>query len=205
MKKKKEIKSIQFTSGCPNGCEYCYEPRIIKCLSPEIPDDKEIDILDMNFLCNPFHLDILKSLPKKKYNLVCGIDHRRLTPEICDLLKQKGFQKIRWAWDYSYGDQKKHQKIYRMLKKSGYKNYQLMVFVLINWKIPYDHCIKKLDNLKVWNVEISDCCFDGGYKLVLNNCYKFKYYWTIEQIKKFRKLSRKHNQLVNFGGIDPEY
>ena len=61
----------------------------------------------------------------------------------------------------------------------------------------------KLDTLKIWNVEISDCCWDGGYKVALHGGCKL--YWTLEQIKRFRRESRKHNQMVNFDGIDPEY
>jgi len=36
-----------------------------------------------------------------------------------------------------------------------------MVFLLCNWKIPYSECLKKLDLLKVWNVQVCDCYFDN--------------------------------------------
>ena len=192
------MKHIQFTSGCPNGCPYCYEPQVIKAYNPTIPDDKTVQILDMNFLANPKAREILKSLPKKHWELICGLDHRLLDQETCNLFKNKGFIKIRWAWDYSFNDQKKHRKILLMLLKAGYRAEDLSVFILVNWKIPYIDCVKKLDLLKVWGVKVNDCCFDGGYKIAKPQ------YWDIDQIKRFRKMSRKHNQLVRFK-IDPEY
>ena len=189
---------IKFTDGCPNDCKFCYEPRKIKTYDPNIPNDKEIKILDMNFLANPNAKRILLELPKKKYEMICGFDYRLLTQEVCDLLKQKGFIKVRWAWDYNFGQQRIHSKVWRMFKKAGYKSEDLSVFILVNWKIPYIDCVKKLDLLKVWNVKVNDCCFDGGYRIAKPK------YWDIDQIKRFRKMCRKHNQIVNFK-IDPEF
>lgn len=192
------MKKIQFTSGCPNNCHYCKEPFTMKYYEPEIPEDQNIQILDMNFLANPNALKILKTLPiRNSYELICGIDFRRLTPEICKWLKKRRFIKIRWAWDYGFSQQKKHQKVWKMFKKAGYRSEELSVFILVNWKIPYVECVKKLDLLKVWNVKVNDCCWDGGYKIAK------PVYWTPEQIKKFRRMCRKHNQMVNFK-IDPE-
>ena len=152
----------------------------------------------MNFLANPKARDILKTIPKRRYEFVCGIDFRRLDQEICNLMKQKGFIKVIWAWDFSFvSGQKKHQKVWRMFKKAGYKSEELSVFVLVNWKIPYVDCCRKLDLLKIWNVKVNDCCWDGGYKLAK------PVYWTPEQIKRFRRACRKHNQMVRFK-IDPE-
>lgn len=196
--KHKDISKIQFTSGCPVQCEYCYEPKELKFYEPNIPDEKYIQILDMNFLANPKANQILKSLKRKKYELVCGLDFRRLTQDLANLMYERGFVKIRWAWDYNFGQQKIHQKTWKMLLKAGYKSEQLSVFIIVNWKIPYVDCCKKLDLLKVWNVKVNDCCYDGGYKLAK------PIYWTPEQIKKFRAKCRKHNQLVLFK-IDPEF
>ena len=194
------MKQIQFTSGCPNGCIYCYEPIEIKTYDPLVPLNEELQILDMNFLANPNHISLLKKLQfnKKKKEFVCGVDFRLLTQEICDLMKKAHFHKVRWAWDYSFNSQKKHNKVWKMFKKAGFKSEELSVFILVNWKIPYIDCCKKLDLLKVWNVKVNDCCYDGGYKITKPK------YWTIDQIKKFRKMCRKHNQLVRFK-IDPEY
>jgi hypothetical protein len=85
-----------------------------------------------------------------------------------------------------------------MFKRAGYRSEDLSVFMIVNWKIPITECEKKLDLLKVWNVKVCDCCYDGGYKLAK------PMFWTPEQIKRFRAKCRKHNQLVRFK-IDPEY
>lgn len=196
-KKMERMRQIQFTSGCPNACQYCYEPKEMRYYDPEIPDDPEIQILDMNFLANPKAIQILESMPKRKYELICGVDFRRLTTDICILMKQKGFIRVRWAWDYGFSQQKKHQRVWKMFSKAGFRSEELSVFILVNWKIPYVDCVKKLDLLKVWNVKVNDCCWDGGYKQAK------PVYWTPEQIKKFRSMCRKHNQLVRFK-IDPE-
>ena len=191
------MKKIQFTKGCPNQCSYCYETAEMEYFNPDIPKDNQIRILDMNFLSNPNLYWIFDKLPKREYELVCGIDYRRLNQTIANKLKEKNFIKIRWAWDYSFCEQKKHYKVWRMLKKAGYRSKDLSVFVLVNWKIPYSDCVKKLDLLKVWNVKVNDCCFDGGYKRAKPK------YWDIQDIKRFRRMCRKHNQMVLFK-IDPE-
>lgn len=195
------IQKIKFTDGCPNGCLYCYEPKVEpKYYYPNWDKSSKdlIQILDMNFLSNPQALIILKALPKAKYEFVCGIDYRILTQEIADLMKEKGFIKVRWAWDYNFSLQKKQQKTWKMFRKAGYRNESLSVFMIVNWKIPFIECCMKLDLLKVWNVKVNDCCYNGGYKIAK------PIYWTPEQIKKFRLMCRKHNQMILFK-IDPQY
>ena len=191
---------IKLTDGCPNGCQYCYEPKIPTKYYP-MPEikEKEIQILDMNFLSNPEWEKHAIELHGKGCitELVCGIDYRLLEQEKANILFNSGFIKVRWAWDYTFADQKKHQRVWRMLTKAGYKSETLSCFILVNWKIPYVDCCKKLDLLKVWNVKVNDCCYNGGYKLAK------PIYWTPEQIKKYRSMCRKHNQLVGFK-IDPE-
>ncbi len=84
-----------------------------------------------------------------------------------------------------------------MLIKAGYKRNEISLFMIVNWKIPYKECLRKLDLMKVWNVKVCDCCYDGGYK------YATPTFWTQEQLTKIRRVCRKHNQLVLFG-IDPQ-
>ena len=83
------------------------------------------------------------------------------------------------------------------LVKAGYKRHDISLFMIVNWRIPYQECLRKLDLMKVWNVKVCDCCYDGGYK------YATPTYWTGKQLEKFRRICRKHNQLVLFG-IDPQ-
>lgn len=194
------MKQIQFTKGCPNDCSYCYEPKEMEYYDPEIPMNEEVQILDMNFLVNPDFRGHTESLWANgcKTELICGVDYRLLTQDIANLLYHMKFIKLRWAWDYNFGQQRKQKEVMEMFVKAGFKPKELSIFILVNWKIPFVDCVKKLDLLKVWNVKVNDCCWDGGYKIA-----KAKY-WTPEQIKKFRSMCRKHNQIVLFK-IDPEF
>ena len=159
----------------------------------------------MNILCKPESLDIIKKLGNIKvnnkvvyYELICGIDYRFLTLDIAIALKQSRFRKLRLAWDWFYKDQVKIKDSLCLLFKAGYSPKDIMIFMICNWKIPYDECCKKLDLCKIWNVQVADCYFDN--QLAPNIIPEF---WTAIEIKKFRSKCRKHNQLVNFG-IDPE-
>ena len=160
--------------------------------------------MDMNLLCKKNALNILKVLPEKVngkviyYELICGIDYRFLTSEIAEVLKYKRFRKIRLAWDWGYKDQYKVKEAIDILLKVGYQPREIMVFMISNWKIPFDECCAKLDLLKVWGVEVADCWFDNqrSPNIIPIN-------WSDQQIKGFRKKCRKHNQLV-FNRFDPE-
>ena len=204
------MKQMKFTDGCPNQCKYCYEPKEMKYYDPEIPMDQPFQILDMNLLANPNASNIIAQcgLNKHPKELICGVDYRLLTQDKCNWLKRNKFIKMRWAWDYSFSSQKTHSKVWKMFKKAGYRSEELSVFVLVNWKIPFKECVNKLDLLKVWNVKVNDCCFDGGYpksEIDFNNNPRFnnKRFWKYPEIKEFRRKSRKHNQMVRFK-IDPE-
>jgi hypothetical protein len=62
---------------------------------------------------------------------------------------------------------------------------------------PYSECLKKLDLLKVWNVQVCDCYFDNQIRNIP------PIYWSKNDIDDFNRRCRKHNQLVNFR-MDPE-
>ncbi len=197
---------IRLSEGCPNNCPFCYEPQEYRVFP--IPDivRNSVKIMDMNLLCKPEALDILKELAIKKvndknvyYELICGIDYRYLTMEMAYWLKKGHHRKIRLAWDFGFGLQYKIKDTIEMLKMVGYNPKQLMVFMICNWKIKYKTNLQKLDLLKVWNVQVADCYYDNQ---VSPNIVPI--YWTKEEIKSFRKKCRKHNQLVNFK-CDPEY
>ena len=201
---------IRISEGCPNGCEYCRETKEcgkepIYLPIPEIIRNK-VKIMDMNLIYKPKALKIIKELGQKKvggkvveYELICGIDWRYLTQEISDSLKQNRFKNIRLAWDYGFYLQMKIKDAIEKLKKAEYKAKEISVFIVCNWKISYEECLRKLDLLKVWNVKVNDCWFDNQLSPNIKPIY-----WTKEQIKDFRRKCRKHNQLVIFG-IDPEY
>jgi hypothetical protein len=196
---------IRITEGCPHHCPYCYEPSEIKIFGiPEIVRN-DVKIMDMNLLCKPESLEIIKELGEKRvnnkviyYELICGIDFRFLTDEIAQALKESRFDNIRIAWDWMYADQRRIKEAIYKLLKVGYKSKDLMIFMICNWKIPFEELMKKLNLCKYWNVKVADCYFDGQ---VMPNVEPV--FWTAEQIKTFRHEVRKHNQFVLFG-IDPE-
>ena len=196
---------IRITEGCPHNCPFCYEPMEQKVF--EIPKIVRnlVKIMDMNLLCKKEATKIIEELGKKRvdgklvrYELICGIDHRFLTQPIAYALKENRFQNIRLAWDWTYGRQLNIKVAIDKLLIVGYKPNDLMVFMICNWRIPYEENCKKLDLLKVWNVKACDCYFDGQVSPKI-----IPIHWSVSEIHDFRKKVRKHNQLVNFK-MDPE-
>jgi len=196
---------IRITEGCIHDCPYCYEPTELRIFGIPNLERNIVEIMDMNLLCKPEALEIIRELGSKKvngkvvrYNLMCGIDHRFLTQEIAVALKQSRFTKIRLAWDWYYTDQRLIRKAILLLILAGYIPNDLMVFMICNWKIPYSENCLKLDLCKVWNVQVADCYFDGQVFPHVTSRF-----WSESENRSFRKRVRKHNQLVNFK-IDPE-
>lgn len=195
---------IELHRGCPWGHEYCYEPKINEDF-PIPPIVKSyVEILDMNLLARKDCLSIIRELRvmrvNKKivtYEAVCGFDFRLLTQEIADELKKAHFVRPRIAWDGSFSDQYKIKDALQILFRAGFKPKETSLFMIVNWRIPFKECLRKLDLMKVWNVKVCDCCYDGGYK------YATPIFWTRDQLIKIRRICRKHNQLVLFG-IDPQ-
>lgn len=196
---------IRITEGCPHNCPYCYEPQEYKIFGiPDIVRNK-VKIMDMNILCKPEALQIIKNLGNLRVNgkviefeFICGIDYRFLTPEIAEAMKASRFKIVRIAWDWFYKDQYKLRQAIKMLNKAGYIPEAIMIFMICNWKIPYSECCKKLDLCKIWNVKVADCYFDNQISPNI-----MPIHWTEEEIRKFRHKVRKHNQLARFK-YDPE-
>jgi hypothetical protein len=195
---------IRITEGCPNNCPQCYEPTEIKVFEiPEIVRNK-VSISDMNLLCKPEALSIIEDLGSRRvknkvveYELICGIDHRFLTQEIADALYRNRFRRMRLGWDGPYSDQIRIKKAIGMLLKAGYKRYDIMVFMVCNYRTSFEECLLKMDLCKVWNVKIADCYFDGQVMP-----HVIPIFWSGPEIQEFRAKTRRHNHLVNFG-IDP--
>jgi hypothetical protein len=196
---------IRITEGCVNNCPQCYEPTELKIFGiPEIVRNK-VSISDMNLLCKPEALSLIVELGNRRvngkvveYELICGIDHRFLTQEIANALYANRFRRIRLAWDGPFKDQKRIKKAVELLLKAGYKNHDIRVFMVTNYRIPIAECLQKLDLLKIWRVQAVDCYFDGQVMP-----HVIPMFWTGSEIKEFRHKVRKHNMMVNFG-IDPE-
>jgi hypothetical protein len=200
---------IRLTEGCPNLCPWCAEGMIngskpVYFKIPKIVRNTVI-IYDMNLIYKPKALQIIKELgkirvdgKKVKYHLWCGIDYRFLTLELAVALKENNFINPRIAWDTEFFKQKLIRKSIETLTKAGYKNYQISVFILSNYKISYLENIQKLDLLKIWGVNVADCWFDNQLSPNIKPIY-----WTKKEIKDYRHKCRKHNLLIKFK-IDPE-
>lgn len=200
---------IRLSEGCPNGCPFCREgienPELKVFEIPEIVRN-EVKIMDMNLLCHPEALDIIKKLGfwrvgghKVHYECVCGIDYRFLNNELANALKKSRFKSLRIAWDFGFGLQIKIKDALGCLYKAGYSPRDITIFVICNWRIPYEENLLKMELCKVWNVKMADCYFDNQLSPDIKPIH-----WSEEQIRDFRVRVRKHNQLVNFK-IDPEF
>ncbi len=199
---------IRLSEGCPHRCQWCYEWKEVGdnwqiFPIPEIVR-RDVRITDMNLLAKPESIDLIKQFKDLRVDgkvvypwLVCGIDYRFLTPEIAQALKDSRFVNIHIAWDWRYSDQKKIKKAIDCLRKVGYKD--ISIFMICNHTaVSYKENSKKLDICKYWNVKVNDCWFDNQ---VSPNIIPIG--WQYFDIVNFRKMVRKHNQIVNFG-IDPE-
>lgn len=195
---------IELHRGCPHQHEYCYEPKINEDFPIPQLVKNYVEILDMNLLARKDCLEVIRELGcikvnKKhvKYEAVCGFDFRFLNFEIAQALREASFIKPRLAWDGPLLDQYDICHSVETLERAGYRPRDLSMFMIVNWRIPYRECLRKLDLLKVWNIKVCDCCYDGGYR------HATPIFWSGAQIEKFRRICRKHNQLILFR-IDPQ-
>ena len=166
----------------------------------------KVGIIDMNLLCKPEALDILRVLPVNngkiiEYEFICGIDHRFLTKEIAVELKKHHMKRIRIAWDWFLKDQFKILDCLKVLYSVGFTSKNIIIFMICNHpSVSYDECMKKLDLCKVWNVQVADCYYDNQIDIIK----KFvPIGWTTKQAHDFRRRCRVHNLIVK-RGIYPE-
>jgi hypothetical protein len=201
---------IRISEGCPNKCVYCRESW--ECgtepIYLEIPEivRNEVKILDMNLTAKPKAIEIINDLGSRRvnnkvihYELLCGVDYRYSTQLMANALHDNRFKNIRLAWDYGFKQQRIFKKIIGYYIKAGYEPRDIMIFMICNWRTPYEENLMKLDLAKIWGVQVSDCYFDNQVSPNIKPIH-----WTGLQIKDFRKKCRKHNQMVNYR-IDPEY
>jgi len=199
-----ERQRIELHRGCPRGHEYCYEPKIHEDFPIPFLEKNYVEILDMNMLARKGVLALIRELGERKvdgkvihYEAVCGFDFGFLTQEIADALRQARFVKPRLAWDGPFEEQYQIKDAIKKLLKAGYRAKETSLFMIVNWKISYEVCLRKLELMKVWNVKVCDCCYDGGYR------FATPAYWTAIQLRDIRRRCRRHNLMVNFG-IDPQ-
>ena len=198
---------IRISDGCPTNCPFCYCPTELKYYGIPKIIRNDVHILDFNLLAQPNLKEVLTELTKikvnnKKINLYAkgGFDKYFVTKDIAELIKKANFKEIILAWNWNY----KTEFIplfdaIDLFLKAGYKRKQIAVYIICNWKLSYNECIKKLDVLKVWNVKCFDCYYDNQ---TFPNVQPV--YWTYNELKSFRVKCRTHNQLIIFNGYDPE-
>lgn len=212
---KRGVQHIEVNRGCKRQCEFCYSDPNYKTF--DIPEIKSnfVQIVGEGFLYDPDIAAKIEEMGRAKFNnkvvyygISQGIDFRLLTPDMALLLsknrfgvinnKGKWYKGMRFAWDLGMEFENLAKATVIMLEMAGYKRDKMMVFVLTNWKIPYDVCVQKLEKLKEWGIKIDDCTWDTTKRVLM------PMHWTKEELKDFRRQARKHNQIINFRGYDPE-
>ena len=208
-----DMQKIRLSEGCPHDCPFCHEPTKEELYFDELDKIKTNKVIfsDMNFLSKKDEaIEIIETLGYIKvnnknvyYEFECGVDYRFLTQEIANALFKSRFgnfnkdgvwkRDIKIAWDWHLDQQYKIKDAVDMLIKAGYKPKEISVFMIVNWIIPLWECDLKLDLLKIWNVIVNDCCYDGGYKIAIAKD------WTEKELKYFRHKCAIHNQAVLFG------
>lgn len=193
------IHRFETVRGCPNMCPFCYEPKDRTIFDIPSPLADHGELLNMNTLYHPDPVTHIRELGNtfKTLEAVCGFDYRLMTQEIAATIYEAGFIKVRLAWDWHLKEQYKLKTAFQALKKAGYKVHKLYCFMLTNWQVPLEVCNFKLDLLKVWNVKVCDCCYNGGYGQAVPE------YWTPQEIKDFRRRCKAHNLILRHG-IYPE-
>lgn len=213
---KKGVQWIEINRGCRRQCAFCYaDPNYKTFKIPKIISNR-VQIIGEGILYDKDIDKKIRELGRKRvndkvvyYGLSQGIDFRLLSGRTIKFLSKNRFgiinnkgnwyKGIRFAWDlWGKNHEKLTEETIKRLSENGYQRRLNQVFVLTNWKISYEKCLYKLNKLKEWGVKIDDCTWDTTKK------EKLPLYWTKEQLIDFRRKSRKHNQLVLFGGFDPE-
>jgi len=144
------------TRGCIRNCPFCVVPesegyiRVVGDIY-DVWDGKsrEITLMDNNILALPEHFKLIAAQVIAE-GLYCdfnqGLDHRILTPEICDLLvKIKHRVKYRFAFDDERYEGSVRKAI-RMLDKAGLRFNTWYIFV--DAEMGVDSALRRIDMLK---------------------------------------------------------
>ena len=209
----KGVQWIELNRGCPRGCPFCYaDPNYKVFPVPEIKSNF-VKIICEGLLYDKKIKEKIKDLGEKKVNNkvvyygLGSLDYRMMDGELYNLMsknriglinnKGKWYKGIRIAWDWGKEQEKGIHDSIEKFVEVGYIRKKIIVFILTNWKIDIDTCIYKLDKLTEWGVRVDDCTYNTTKKSFI------PLHWKERDYRCFRKMCRKHNQLISFG-VDPE-
>lgn len=143
------------TRGCIRHCPFCIVPekegrfRVVGDLY-DLWDgkSKDITILDNNILADPKHFAYVckqSIYPKIRLDFNQGLDHRLLTPEICNLLTKIRHKEYRFAWDFP-GGVDAVEKALDMLREAGIK--RSMWYILVGFNTAFKEDLMRLNFLR---------------------------------------------------------
>ncbi len=214
---------IHTSRGCIRQCGFCgtykIEPHWIckKSLKEEIeaePDKKKIIFYDNNLLANENIEDILNELielkKEKKITYVesqSGFDGRilRKKPYLAKMLKEAGFKNPKIAWDHSINEWPLIEEQKNLLIDAGFPPKEISIFMIYNYKLPYEEMEEKRIKCAEWGVQITDCRYrpldaeDDNYSSYKREQGPEDYHihkesgWTDKKVRKFRRNIRRHN------------
>lgn len=208
---------INASRGCNRKCNFCgtYKTEPEWTYKKSIKDEvikKKVVFYDNNLLANPYIVDILHELidlrQQRKINYVesqSGFDRRILLkkPILGELLYKAGFKNPKIAWDDGLKNSESVKKSINILTNGGFKKNNIGVFMLYNYNLPFKELEQKRIKLAEYGVQIMDSrykpinCTSDNYNPYKKHQEPGEYYihpkWTDEEIRLFRKNSRRHN------------
>lgn len=215
---------IHASRGCPRHCEFCgtwkIEPQFTYLSSVRsLISKRKIVFYDNNFLMNPNIHDILRELGELKSEgkiLWCeaqsGLDGRILIsrPQLALGLRKAGFRYPRIAWDWDFGQHEAIKKQLEILVNAGYPKKEIFIFMLYDWKIPFEDMEYKRLKCWEWGVQIADCRYRplnviDDYCSNRNNQSTGHYYihleagWSDMLVRQFRRNVREQNICIRHG------
>jgi hypothetical protein len=226
---KVDYQIIHASRGCFRKCNFCgtwkIEPQVTykKSIKDEIKSTKLV-FYDNNIIANPYVENILTEISETKINnqVVCcesqsGLDGRILErkPNLASLLKKARFLNPRIAWDGIYSQRDKIRNQVEILLNAGYKNVDIFIFFLYNWKFPYQEMREKLEQCKRWRIQVIDCRYrplnatfdnyDPRAKRQTSADYFIHPNWTDWQVRRFRRAVRRQNIAIRHNLPNAKY
>jgi len=206
-----EEQTIRTSEGCPYSCPFCFQSKTTFKDYKTIPEIKsnKVFIHDEAFLSKKDVIKTIYELGSKKvngkvvyYELTQGINLKDLHPNIAFSLKENRFINIRFAWDDSY-TKKSYYRVYdgiKMLKNAGYKDKDMICYIISNYYVSLTECLLKAKVMLHEHIPICNCRFKKYYL----DSKVYPELWNQEQIDYFTQQCRINNQIIKFGGYDPE-